>query len=43
VGSPQSREGDDRKEAKLDAILRFVGRDEADKIIARLDREFQRR
>jgi hypothetical protein len=42
VGSPQSREGDDRKEAKLDELLRLVGRDEGDKIIAKLDRQFHR-
>jgi hypothetical protein len=27
VGSPQSREGDERKEAKLDAILEAVDKD----------------
>src|SRR5690606_20600351 len=30
VGSPQSKEGDDRQEAKLDAILKRVGGDDAD-------------
>ena len=25
LGSPQSREGDERKEAKLDALLRQLG------------------
>jgi len=42
VGSPQSREGDERKEAKIDEILRLVGRDEGDKIIAKLDCDFHR-
>jgi hypothetical protein len=42
VSSPQSREGDDRKEAKLDAILRQVD-PEGEKTIARLDREFYRK
>jgi hypothetical protein len=37
VGSPQSREGDERHEEKLDAILRAVAPKEADAIIARLD------
>lgn len=37
VGSPQSREGDERQEAKLDAILRAVAPKDADAIIARLD------
>jgi hypothetical protein len=35
-GSPQSKEGDDRKEEKIDAILRKVAPDEADDIIRRL-------
>jgi hypothetical protein len=42
VGSPQSREGDDRKEAKIDEILRLVGKDEGDNAIVRLDRKFHR-
>jgi hypothetical protein len=39
-GSPQSKEGDDRKEAKIDAILRHVDPDNADAIIARIDRQY---
>ncbi len=41
VGSPQSREGDERKEAKLDALLRRLGPD-GDHIIDELDRKFPR-
>jgi hypothetical protein len=41
-GSPQSREGDDRKEAKLDAILEHLDPKEAKAIIAKLDRQFPR-
>jgi hypothetical protein len=41
VGSPQSREGDERKEAKLDAILQAVDK-EGKKTIAALDRKFHR-
>jgi hypothetical protein len=41
VGSPQSREGDERKEAKLDAILEAVDNN-GKKIIASLDRKFHR-
>jgi hypothetical protein len=41
VGSPQSREGDERKEAKLDAILQAVDKD-GKKTIAALDRKFRR-
>jgi len=40
VGSPQSKEGDDRLEAKIDAILRSVDRDEADRLIAEIDRDY---
>jgi len=42
VGSPQSKEGDDRKEAKLDAILRKVDPEYADQTIRRQDAEFER-
>ena len=43
VGSPQSKEGDDRKEEKIDAILRHLNPAEAEKIIARLDRAYPRK
>ncbi|MGE0241077.1 MAG: DUF6766 family protein, partial [Parvibaculaceae bacterium] len=42
IGSPQSKEGDDRKEAKLDAILEAVDPKRGKDIIAELDKEFQR-
>ena len=42
VGSPQSREEDDRLEEKLDAILRAVNSKEAETIIAELDDRFDR-
>jgi hypothetical protein len=42
-GSPQSKEGDDRKEAKLDAILRRLDPNDADALIARLDRQYSRK
>lgn len=42
VGSPQSKKGDERKEAKLDAILRVVDREHADEIIASLNRQYPR-
>ena len=41
VGSPQSREGDERKEAKLDAILEAVDK-EGKKKVSALDRKFHR-
>lgn len=40
VGSPQSKEGDDRMKAKLDAILRRVEPDQAERIIAEIDRAY---
>ena len=42
VGSPQSKEGDDRKEEKLDAILRAVDPRHAKQIISKLDEKFVR-
>jgi hypothetical protein len=42
VGSPQSKEGDDRKEKKLDLILRAVDPDNAEKEIEKLDRDYAR-
>lgn len=42
IGLPQSREGDERKEAKLDMILRRVDPQDGERIIAELDREFHR-
>ena len=43
VGSPQSKEGDDRKEAKIDAILRAVDPRGGESTIATLDQRFCRR
>jgi hypothetical protein len=42
IGSPQSKEGDERKEAKLDAILRRLDPERADDLIRKLDVEFHR-
>jgi hypothetical protein len=42
IGSPQSKEGDERKEAKLDAILRRLDPQNADKVIRELDVQFHR-
>jgi hypothetical protein len=41
-GSPQSREGEERKEAKLDAVLRQLGTEGA-RVIAELDQKYPRR
>jgi hypothetical protein len=37
VGSPQSKEGNDRMEAKIDALLRKVDPGNADRVIATID------
>lgn len=42
VGSPSSKENDDRLEAKIDALLRINGGPEAEKVIQDLDRHFER-
>lgn len=43
VGSPQSKEGDDRVEAKIDAILAAVDPKNADQVIAEIDQEYEGR
>jgi hypothetical protein len=40
IGSPQSKEEDDRLEEKLDAILRKIDPVDAERIIADLDRKY---
>ena len=42
VGSPASKENDDRLEAKIDALLRMNGGPEADRLIESLDEHFMR-
>jgi hypothetical protein len=42
VGSPASKENDDRLEAKVDALLRINAGGEAERIIHDLDRHFER-
>jgi hypothetical protein len=43
VGSPQSKEGDDRKEEKIDAILEAVDPEKGKKLISEIDRKFARK
>jgi hypothetical protein len=40
VGSPQSKEGDDRMEAKIDAILLAIEKEKGDRIIQEIDQEY---
>lgn len=40
IGSPQSKEGDERKEEKLDAILKKIDPRSAEDIIAKLDKKY---
>lgn len=42
VGSPSSKENDDRLEAKVDALLRINGGEAAEKVIHDLDQHFER-
>ena len=42
IGSPASKENDDRMEAKIDALLRMSGGEEAEKLIADLDDHYLR-
>ena len=43
VGSPQSKEGDDRKEEKLDLILQRLDPDHATKLLADLERRYPKK
>jgi hypothetical protein len=43
IGSPQSKEGDDRKEEKLDKILTLISSTEGQKIIKELDSKYPRK
>ena len=42
IGSPSSKENDDRVEAKIDALLRINGGDKAEELIRKLDHEYAR-
>jgi hypothetical protein len=42
VGSPQSKEGSERVEAKIDELLRAVKNTDGDDLIEKLDRKFHR-
>lgn len=42
VGSPASKENDDRLEAKIDELIRLAGADKADALIDEIDRRYLR-
>ena len=42
IGSPSSKENDDRLEAKVDALLRINAGEQADELIQKLDYEYAR-
>jgi hypothetical protein len=42
LGSPSSKENDDRLEAKLDALIRINAGEDGDRLIAYLDKEYAR-
>jgi hypothetical protein len=41
IGSPQSKEGDDRKEAKLDEIIRLLDKKSGDELVSQLNKKFE--
>jgi hypothetical protein len=43
VGSPSSKENDDRMEAKLDALIRLNAKEDGERILADLDERYLRR
>jgi hypothetical protein len=43
VGSPASKENDDRTEAKIDALLQLVGKERGEALIAEIDAAHERR
>jgi hypothetical protein len=43
VGSPQSKEGDERKEEKLDLILRKLDPQQADKLLKELEMKYPKK
>jgi hypothetical protein len=43
IGSPSSKENDDRMEAKVDALMRMVGGDKAQELIDQLDSRYLRK
>jgi hypothetical protein len=43
LGSPQSKEGDDRMEAKIDAILLAVDPKKGDAVLEEIDKEYEGR
>ena len=42
IGSPSSKESNDRTEAKLDALIRLNAGEKADQLIAEIDKKFMR-
>jgi hypothetical protein len=43
IGSPQSKEGDERKEEKIEAILRAVDQKNAEETIEQLDKKYPKK
>lgn len=43
IGSPSSKENDDRMEAKIDALIRLNAKDDGERILADLDEKYLRR
>lgn len=43
IGSPSSKENDDRMEAKIDALVRLQAGDDADRVLDEIDRRYLRK
>lgn len=43
VGSPQSKEGDDRKEEKLDHIIKLLDKEDGEKAIRRFNNKYPKK
>ena len=43
IGSPSSKENDDRMEAKIDALVRLQAGGDADRVLAEIDRRYLRK
>ena len=43
VGSPQSKESDDRKEEKIDEIIKLLDTESGEELIRRLDKKYPRK
>jgi hypothetical protein len=43
VGSPSSKEGDDRKEEKIDYLIKLLDKEEGEKVLKELERKYPKK